>query len=206
VPGTRRMSERMLNQPLNEFMDQNFFGPLGLSTMTYNPLLKHRREIIAPTEDDNYFRKNLIWGTVHDQGAAMMGGVGGHAGLFANANDLAILMQMNLQNGNYGGHKYFNTNVVTEFSKRQFSNSRRGLGWDKPDLDGNGPTSNLASASTFGHTGFTGTGAWVDPENQLIYIFLSNRVYPDAGNSKLVKYNIRTRIHDVIYKSIVPKT
>ncbi|MHC2991612.1 glycosyl hydrolase, partial [Pontibacter sp. HJ8] len=202
----KRMAEKMLNQPLNEFMDQNFYGPLGLSTMTYNPLLKLPREVIAPTEDDNYFRKNLIWGTVHDQGAAMMGGVGGHAGLFSNANDLAVLLQMNLQNGNYGGHKYFNTNVVTDFSKRQFTTSRRGLGWDKPDPDGNGPTSNMASATTFGHTGFTGTGAWVDPENQLIYIFLSNRVYPDAGNSKLVKYNIRTRIHDVIYKSIVPKT
>ncbi|PKV63371.1 beta-glucosidase-like glycosyl hydrolase [Pontibacter ramchanderi] len=202
----KRMSERMLNQPLNEFMDQNFYGPLGLSTMTYNPLLKHSRDVIVPTEDDNYFRKNLIWGTVHDQGAAMMGGVGGHAGLFSNANDLAVLLQMNLQNGNYGGHKFYNTPVVTEFSKRQSTISRRGLGWDKPDPDGNGPTSNLASKSTFGHTGFTGTGAWVDPENQLIYIFLSNRVYPDAGNSKLVKYNIRTRIHDVIYKSIVPKT
>jgi len=174
--------------------------------MTYNPLLKLPREIIAPTENDNYFRKNLIWGTVHDQGAAMMGGVGGHAGLFSNANDLAILLEMNLQNGNYGGHKFFNTSVVPEFTKRQSTHSRRGLGWDKPDPDGNGPTSNMASAATFGHTGFTGTGAWVDPQNQLIYIFLSNRVYPDAGNSKLVKYNIRTRIHDVIYKSIVPKT
>ncbi|MDX5438584.1 MAG: serine hydrolase, partial [Pontibacter sp.] len=185
---------------------QNFYAPLGLSTMTYTPLIKHPREVIAPTEDDNYFRKNLIWGTVHDQAAAMMGGVGGHAGLFSNANDLAILMQMNMNNGNYGGHKFYNTDVVTEFAKRQFSNSRRGLGWDKPAPDVNGPTSSLASPSTFGHTGFTGTGAWADPENKLIYIFLSNRVYPDAANTKLVKYNIRSRIHDVIYKAMVPKT
>ncbi|WP_371415936.1 glycoside hydrolase family 3 N-terminal domain-containing protein [Pontibacter sp. SGAir0037] len=203
----KRMAEKMLNQPLDEFMDQNFYTPLGLSTMTYKPLLKHPREIIAPTEDDNYFRKNLIWGTVHDQGAAMMGGVGGHAGLFSNANDLAILMQMNLQNGQYGGHNYYNSKVVSEFAKKQFSGSRRGLGWDKPATDGgNGPTSNLASAETFGHTGFTGTAAWADPDTNLIYIFLSNRVYPDAGNQKLVKYNIRSRIHDVIYKAIVPKT
>ncbi|WP_242927758.1 glycoside hydrolase family 3 N-terminal domain-containing protein [Pontibacter vulgaris] len=202
----KRVAEKMLNQPLNEFLDQNFYAPLGLSTMTFNPLLKHPREVIAPTEDDRYFRKNLIWGTVHDQGAAMLGGVGGHAGLFSNANDLAILLQMDMQNGTYGGHKFYNTNVVTEFSRKQFKDSRRGLGWDKPDPDGNGPTSALAPLSTFGHTGFTGTGAWVDPENKLIYIFLSNRVYPDAGNSKLVKYNIRTRIHDVVYKAIVPKT
>ncbi|WP_250419121.1 MULTISPECIES: glycoside hydrolase family 3 N-terminal domain-containing protein [Pontibacter] len=202
----KRMAEHMLNQPIDEFLEQNIYAPLGMSTLTYNPLLKHPREIIAPTEDDNYFRKTLIWGTVHDQGAAMLGGVGGHAGLFSNANDLAKLMQMNLQNGEYGGHKFFNTHVVSEFAKKQFKNSRRGLGWDKPAPDGNGPTSNLASLSTYGHTGFTGTAAWVDPENNLIYIFLSNRVFPDAGNTKLVKYNIRTRIHDVIYKAIVPKT
>ncbi|RAU82237.1 glycosyl hydrolase [Pontibacter arcticus] len=202
----KRVAETLLNQPLDEFMDQNFYAPLGLSTMTYKPLLKHKQENIAPTEKDNYFRHNLLWGTVHDQGAAMLGGVAGHAGLFSNANDLAILLQMNLQNGNYGGHKYYNTSVVPEFSKKQFINNRRGLGWDKPETDGNGPTSALAPLSTFGHTGFTGTSAWVDPENKLIYIFLSNRVYPDAGNNKLVEYNIRTRIHDAIYKSIVPKT
>ncbi|WP_345161858.1 glycoside hydrolase family 3 N-terminal domain-containing protein [Pontibacter saemangeumensis] len=202
----KRVAEKLLNQPLDEFMDQNFYAPLGLSTMTYKPLLKHSRDVIAPTEDDRYFRNNLIWGSVHDQGAAMLGGVAGHAGLFSNANDLAILLQMNLQNGKYGGQDYFNTNVVPEFSKKQTNDSRRGLGWDKPEPEGNGPTSDMAPMSTFGHTGFTGTGAWVDPENKLIYVFLSNRVFPDAGNNKLVKYNIRTRIHDVIYKAIIPKT
>jgi len=202
----KRVAEKLLNQPLDEFMDQNFYEPLGLSTLGYKPLLKHPLSIIAPTEDDTYFRHNLIWGTVHDPGAAMLGGVAGHAGLFSNANDLAILLQMNLQNGNYGGHDYFNTDVVTEFSKKQFKGSRRGLGWDKPEPEEGGPTSAMAPKSTFGHSGFTGTGAWVDPDNNLIYIFLSNRVYPDAGNNKLVKYNIRTRIHDVVYKAIIPKT
>ncbi|TPE43772.1 glycosyl hydrolase [Pontibacter mangrovi] len=202
----KRVAETMLNQPIEDFLDQNIYAPLGLSTLTYTPLLKHPRERIAPTEDDTYFRKNLIRGTVHDQGAAMMGGVGGHAGLFANANDLAILMQMNMNNGNYGGHRYFSTDVVSRFAQQQFDGNRRGLGWDKPALDGNGPTSAMASPSTFGHTGFTGTAAWADPENKLIYIFLSNRVYPDASNNKLVKYNIRTRIHDVIYRAMVPKT
>ncbi|WP_347159782.1 glycoside hydrolase family 3 N-terminal domain-containing protein [Pontibacter chitinilyticus] len=202
----KRVAEKLLNQPLDEFMEQNFYEPLGLSTMGYKPLLEHPMASIAPTEDDTYFRHNLIWGTVHDPGAAMLGGVAGHAGLFSNANDLAILLQMDLNNGKYGGHDYFNTNVVTEFSKKQFQDSRRGLGWDKPEPEGGGPTSALAPPSTFGHTGFTGTGAWVDPDNQLIYIFLSNRVYPDAGNNKLVKYNIRTRIHDVVYKALIPKT
>ncbi|WP_230679832.1 glycoside hydrolase family 3 N-terminal domain-containing protein [Pontibacter rufus] len=202
----KRVAEKLLNQPLDEFMDQNFYEPLGLRTMGYKPLLSHPIEAIAPTEEDTYFRHNLIRGTVHDPGAAMLGGVAGHAGLFSNANDLAILLQMNLQNGNYGGHDYFSTDVVTEFSKKQFKGSRRGLGWDKPEPETGGPTSALAPMSTFGHSGFTGTGAWVDPDNKLIYIFLSNRVYPDAGNNKLVKYNIRTRIHDVVYKAIIPKT
>ncbi|WP_245842531.1 glycoside hydrolase family 3 N-terminal domain-containing protein [Pontibacter ummariensis] len=202
----KHVAEKLLNQPLDEFMEQNFYSPLGLSTMTYKPLQKYPDDLIAPTEDDNYFRHHMLRGTVHDQGAAILGGVAGHAGLFSNANDLATLLQMNLQNGNYGGYRYFNSDVVTEFSKRQSNNSRRGLGWDKPEPDGNGPTSDLAPQSTFGHTGFTGTGAWVDPENKLIYIFLSNRVFPDAGNNKLVKYNIRTRIHDVVYKAMIPKT
>ena len=174
--------------------------------MTYNPLDKFQPTAIAPTEIDNYFRRQLLQGTVHDQGAALCGGVGGHAGLFSNANDLAMLMQMNLQNGNYGGQQYFKKKVVTEFAKRQSKSSRRGLGWDKPEPSGkNGPTSNLASQNTFGHTGFTGTCVWVDPDTNLVYVFLSNRIYPDAENTKLVQYNIRTRIHDVIYKSILPK-
>jgi len=146
-----------------------------------------------------------LQGTVHDEGAAMLGGTAGHAGLFSNANDLAILMQMDLQNGNYGGQRYFKTPVVTEFSKSASKDSRRGIGWDKPEPGGNGPTSDLAPLSTYGHTGFTGTGVWVDPDNNLIYIFLSNRVHPDSENEKLLKYNIRTRIHDVVYQSLEPK-
>jgi CubicO group peptidase (beta-lactamase class C family) len=202
----KKLAEKMLKQDLNEFMDQNFYAPLGLTTMTFNPLAKFPRERIAPTEQDKYFRKSLVWGKVHDQMAAMSGGVAGHAGLFSNANDLAVLMQMDLNNGNYGGKKYFNTQVVREFSKRQNKENRRGLGWDKMDPAGNGPTSDLAPPSTFGHSGFTGTCAWIDPVNKVIYIFLSNRVHPDAENNKLVKYNIRTRIHDVVYKSIIPKS
>ena len=202
----RRVAEKLLNQNISDFMDQNFYAPMGLKTMGFNPLARFDKAEIVPTENDTYFRKSLVWGTVHDQGAAMLGGVAGHAGLFSNAMDLAALMQMNLQNGTYGGHRFFNSNVVSEFAQRPFKGNRRGLGWDMAAPDGVGATSTLASLNTYGHTGFTGTCAWVDPENKLVYIFLSNRVNPDGTNNKLTSYNIRTRIHDVIYKSMIPKT
>jgi len=199
----KRICEKLLNQPIDEFLAQNFYKPLGLSTMTYKPLAKMSMDQIAPTEDDKLFRKSLVRGCVHDPGAAMFGGVAGHAGLFSNALDLAILMQMNLQQGYYGGEKFFLPSTIDQFSKKQFERNRRGLGWDKPDPDGNGPTSDYASPNTFGHTGFTGTAVWIDPDQNLVYVFLSNRVYPDAGNTKLIKNNIRTKIHDVIYESIL---
>ncbi|MFB9864024.1 glycoside hydrolase family 3 N-terminal domain-containing protein [Rufibacter immobilis] len=202
----KRIAERLLNQPLPDFLEQNFYAPLGTSTLTFNPLDKFLKEQIAPTAPTSAYKTDTpLQGTVHDGNAALLGGKAGHAGLFSNANDLAILMQMDLQNGNYGGQQYFKTPVVTEFSQNTSKDSRRGLGWDKPEPEGNGPTSDLAPLSTFGHTGFTGTGTWLDPENNIIYIFLSNRVYPDAENDKLLKYNIRTRIHDVVYQSLEPK-
>jgi CubicO group peptidase (beta-lactamase class C family) len=202
----KRLAERLLNQPLPDFLEQNFYAPLGAASLTFNPLNKFLKEQIAPTAPGSAFKPGVpLQGTVHDGNAAILGGKAGHAGLFSNANDLAILMQMDLQNGNYGGQQYFKTSVVTEFSENGSKNSRRGIGWDKPDPEGNGPTSDLAPLSTFGHTGFTGTGTWIDPENNIIYIFLSNRVYPDSENDKLLQYNIRTRIHDVVYQSLEPK-
>lgn len=197
----KRLSEKLLNEPIDGFLTRTFYRPLGLGSMTYNPLQRFPKSCIAPTEKDTYFRRELLQGSVHDQTAALVGGVGGHAGLFATANDLAVLMQMNLQNGQYGGTTYFKNPVVSEFARTQAG--RRGLGWDHGDPSKpEGPTSNLSPASTFGHTGFTGTCVWMDPENNILYIFLSNRVYPDAGNNKLRQYNIRTRIHEVIYKAI----
>ena len=199
----KRLAEKVLQQPIEQFLRQKFYAPLGLGSMTYNPLAKFPKSCIAPTENDTFYRHTLLQGSVHDQTAALVGGVGGHAGLFSNANDLAVLMQMNLQNGRYGGQRFFQTPVVTEFARNVEAGSRRGLGWDRGDPSKpEGPTSNLSPASTFGHTGFTGTCVWMDPENKILYIFLSNRVYPDAGNKKLVQYNIRTRIHDVIYKAL----
>lgn len=201
----KRLSEKLLKQPLSEFLPKEFYKPLGLGSMTYNPLTRFPKSCIAPTENDTYYRREQLQGTVHDQTAALVGGVGGHAGLFATANDLAVLMQMNLQNGRYGGTNFFQTPVVTEFSHPQVAGNKRGLGWDRGDpTKPEGPTSRLAPASTFGHTGFTGTCVWLDPDNQILYVFLSNRVYPDAGNVKLRTYNIRTRIQEVVYKAMAP--
>lgn len=198
----QRVAEKMLNQPLDEFVQQNFYEPLGAATLGFNPLSRYASSEIAPTENDKIYRRSPVAGTVHDERAAMMGGVAGHAGLFGSATDLAKLGQMWLQNGYYGGTRFFRPETINLFTSRTYLTSRRGIGWDKPlQSDTNGPTSVYASPSTFGHTGFTGTCIWVDPEFDLVYVFLSNRVYPDR-NSKLISANIRSRIQDVIYKSI----
>ncbi len=184
-------------------MEQNFYAPLGLQTLTYRPLCKFSQLRIAPTEEDKLFRNTLVRGTVHDEGAALCGGVAGHAGLFSNAHDLAVLMQMNLQDGYYGGTRYLQPGTVARFSTRQFNDSRRGLGWDKPEYrrDG-GPTAPEASYQSYGHLGFTGTSVWVDPKYELVYVFLSNRVHPDARNTKLLTEGIRTKIQSVVYRAM----
>ena len=199
----QHLAEKILNQPMEEFLEQNIYEPIGAYTLGYLPRKKFPASQIAPTEDDKLFRKKLLTGYVHDQGAAMHGGIAGHAGLFSTANDLAKLGQMWLQKGAYGGHYYFKPETLALFTSKQYENSRRGLGWDKPvPSDPVGPTSIYASSKTFGHTGFTGTCIWVDPEFNLVYVFLSNRVYPDMNNNKILNANIRPRIQDVIYQSI----
>lgn len=200
----QKIIERITNQPIDEFLEQNFYDRLGLYSLTYHPLRKFSKERIAPTEIDDTFRKRLIQGYVHDPGAAMYGGVAGHAGLFGTANDLAVIMQMMLQDGNYGGLNLLEEKTIKEFTKCQSDQSRRAWGWDKPAQERNkgGGAGLLAPKSSFGHTGFTGTAVWADPENDLIYVFLSNRVYPNASNNALLKDNVRTDIHDLIYKSI----
>lgn len=197
-------SKRYNLSSADEYLDYRFYKPLGLATMSYNPREKFSTYSIIPTENDKKWRKQIVHGHVHDMGAAMLGGVSGHAGLFSNANDLAILMQMLLNGGNYAGIRYFNPNTIRTFTTKQNTKSRRGLGFDKPepDLAKRGLTSAGAPESTFGHTGFTGTCAWVDPDNNLVYIFLSNRVYPNMNNWKLVKNKIRSRIQDQIYIAV----
>ncbi|MGC3946036.1 MAG: serine hydrolase [Chryseolinea sp.] len=198
----QRLAEKVLNQPINEFVEQNFYEPLGAYTAGFMPLDRFPKQQIAPTEYDRIYRRTLVVGTVHDERGALMGGVAGHAGLFGTASDLAKLGQMLLQEGYYGGYRYYKPETVRLFTNKQFDKSRRGLGWDKPvQSDWSSPTSLKASPRTFGHTGFTGTCLWVDPEFDLVYVFLSNRVYPDRSG-KLISANIRSRIQDVIYDAI----
>lgn len=195
--------ERVSDMPLDCYVDSVFYKSMGMSTLTFNPLCKFPLKRITPTERDNVFRHVLVWGTVHDQIAAMKGGVSGHAGLFGNAHDIAKVLQMHLQDGSYGGKQYLQEETVNEFRTKQNENSRRGLGWDKPEKgDEYNPASRYASFDSFGHSGFTGTVAWADPTFDLVFVFLSNRIYPDMGNGKLNDFNIRKRIQDVVYESI----
>ena len=195
--------EKITDQPFDEYVYNNFYKSLGLTTMGYKPLERFSKNRIAPTELDTAFRKQLVHGYVHDPGAAMLGGVSGHAGLFSDANDLAVVMQMLLQDGEYGGAKYLSANTIHDFTKQQFplDENRRGVCFDKPYPEYNelGPCCQSVSQKSFGHSGFTGTYTWADPENGLVYVFLSNRVYPDAANWKISKMDIRTDIHQAMY-------
>ena len=183
-----------------------FHDCLGMSNTSYNCLDYLDKDRIVPTEEDFTFRSQLLDGYVHDMGAAMQGGIGGHAGLFSNANDLAKLMQMYLQNGEYAGERYLSKEVVKEFTKCQFpdNDNRRGAGFDKPALTNQkgGPASENANQEGFGHSGFTGTLVWACPKTQIVYVFLSNRIYPDATNKKLLTMDVRTNIMEVIFNSI----
>jgi beta-N-acetylhexosaminidase len=196
--------ENHYKEKINTYTDKVFYKTLGLSTMTYNPKNKFYTNRLIPTEEDKDFRKQLLVGDVHDQGAAMLGGVGGHAGLFSNANDVAIVMQMLLNKGTYGGAIYFKPETVQKFTTQYAPSNRRGLGFDKPEPDPakSSPAAKGASLATFGHTGFTGTCTWVDPEYNLVYVFLSNRINPSVDNKKLIEMNVRTDIQQVIYDAI----
>lgn len=195
----KEVVEHQSGASLDKYVSSEFYEPLGMRTAGFNPRQRFERKKIVPTEHDNYFRKTLLQGYVHDQGAALVNGVSGHAGLFASANDLAILNQVLLNGGKYGGVEYFKPETVDLFTSSQSGVSRRGLGFDRGD-GGNYP-SPLAPAATYGHTGYTGTCVWVDPKNELIYIFLSNRIYPSVSN-KLNSLRIRPRIQDAIYEAI----
>ena len=201
-------TEKITGKAFDQFLNENFYRPLGLTRFGFSPRKKYPLSEIVPTENDTIFRKQLVRGDVHDPAAAMMGGVSGNAGIFSDANDLAVLMQMLLNKGTYGGVRYLNPNTVDLFTRSQFvqNHNRRGLLFDKPEPDSSksSPCAKECSPLTFGHQGFTGTCVWVDPKYDLIYIFLSNRVNPDAGNDKLVRLNVRTSIQSAIYKAILP--
>ena len=188
---------------LDHYVYDEFYEPMGLRKTGYKPLSFMDESYIAPTEQDTTFRKQLLKGFVHDPGAALFGGVAGHAGLFSNAAELAALMQMLLNGGSYKGRVYFKAGTIQLFTSYQSTMSRKGFGFDKPQANANdaGPCSNYCSAYTYGHQGFTGTCVWVDPSQQLVFVFLSNRVYP-YENSAINKWNIRSLVQDYIYKSL----
>jgi CubicO group peptidase (beta-lactamase class C family) len=184
------------------------YNGIGANSLTYNPLRFYGKDKIVPTERDDFFRKIILHGRVHDEGAALLNGISGHAGLFGNANDLTKLMQLYLQKGNYGGVQYIKPEVVAEFTKYQFPElkNRRGIAFDKLDFNkkiSNGPQS--ASEESFGHSGFTGVFTWADPKYNLTYLFLSNRVYPTRENGKISTLNIRTEVGEAIYRCIKNK-
>ncbi len=199
--------QRIKNTSQDQYVENEIYKRLGLKNIGYKPREKWPLERITPTEDDKTFRKQLIHGDVHDQGAALFGGVGGHAGLFSNTNDLAVLMQMYMQYGHYGGDTLYKKEVLELFTSSPYLQShrnRRGIAFDKPVISGvGGPTCNYCSSNkSFGHSGFTGTLTWADPENGFVYVFLSNRVYPDAENRKILSLSIRTRVQKVLLDAI----
>ena len=198
------MVERWADMRLDDYAMKNLYQPLGAYTTGFNPLNRFPASRIVPTENDTLWRKQLLRGYVHDQGAAMCGGVAGHAGVFSNANDLGKIMQMYLNKGSYGGERYISEKTVEEFTRCRFpgTGNRRGLGFDRPEPSGKGTPYSGVSAHSYGHTGFTGTMTWMDPDNGLLYIFLSNRVHPNAENKTLMNKDIRGRIQEVFYEAL----
>lgn len=191
------MADSINQQRLDAFVREQFYQPLGMNHTTYLPLQHFPKSRIAPTEKDYLWREQLIHGTVHDPAAALLGGVSGNAGLFSTASDLGILGQMLLNGGHYGGRQFLEAHTIEQFTASQ-AHTHRGLGFDKPSNSQN----MYMSPSAFGHMGFTGCAFWVDPEHDLVYVFLSNRVHPDASNNLLARERIREKVHQAIYDSI----
>lgn len=201
----KKYIEKTHSTQLDRLAEDFLYKPIGAFQTTFNPLGKFPKNRIVPSEEDKYYRYQTIQGHVHDMGAAMQGGVGGHAGLFSNANDVAKIMQMYLQGGEYGGTQFLDSRTIKKFNTCYFcdKNVRRGVGFDKPQLEDKGPTCGCISRKSFGHSGFTGTYTWADPEEEIVYVFLSNRTYPSASNTLLVKSALRTRIQEAIYDAIM---
>ena len=197
--------EDQYKQRMDQLVEEKFYAPIGASHLGYLPLQEIDVNQVVPSEMDDYYRQAEVQGFVHDMGAAMQNGVGGHAGLFSNANDVAKMMQMFMQGGLYGGRNFFSPSTISHFNTRHYEslNNRRGIGFDKQQFEDPGPTCLCASDQSFGHSGFTGTFAWADPVSDLVYVFLSNRTYPTMENTKMVDTNLRSEIQRVIYKAIV---
>ena len=201
-----KVVESISGLTLDQYVQKTFYSPLGMATTTFKPWQRFGTERVVPTEEERHFRRQLLRGYVHDEGAAMFGGVSGHAGLFSNAYDLSILYQMLLNEGELNGHRFLKPETIRLFTAYGSDISRRGLGFDKPEKDNEKRKepypSSQASPLTYGHTGFTGTCVWVDPESKLVYVFLSNRVYNTRDNNLLGRMNIRGKIQDAIYEAL----
>ena len=199
--GFMDMQEELSERDL--FVDllyKSFYEPLGMERTLYKPLIKYDVNSIVPTEDESYWRKQLLQGHVHDPNAALMGGIGGNAGMFSTTNDLVKLCQMLLNKGYYHNERYFKAETVEKFTSAQ-ENSSRGLGFNKRTITTTGyGMADSSSIMTYGHTGFTGTCFWIDPDEDLVYIFLSNRVHPKVNN-RIYEYGIRKSIHNSAYSS-----
>jgi beta-N-acetylhexosaminidase len=201
-----KIVEQITGMTLDEYVAKTFYQPMGMATTGFKPRNRFAVDRMVPTETEKHFRKQTTQGDVHDEGASMFGGVAGHAGLFSDAYDLAMLYQMLLDGGEFNGERYLKKETINLFTTYHSKNSRRGYGFDKPEKDNairkDPYPSFLASPETFGHTGFTGTCVWVDPKNNLVYVFLSNRVYPTRDNGKLSQMGIRGKIQDAIYRAL----
>lgn len=200
----RFLVDRLAGMPMDEYLVKEFYAPMGLERTLYLPLRRLPKSEIIPSTNDRFLRKSVLQGFVHDECAAFQGGVGGNAGLFSNAREIARIYQMLLNGGELDGHRYLSRETCKLFTTEVSKISRRGLGFDKPDVKApdKSPCAKSAPISVYGHTGFTGTCAWVDPVNELIYVFLSNRTYPDATNRKLMELDIRPQIQEVLYKAM----
>lgn len=197
--------ERKYQKPLNVLAHEFLYEPLELKRTLFNPWKVFPKDEIVPSEVDNYFRHRELRGYVHDMGAAMLGGVGGHAGLFSNSEEVFKIMQIYLQKGNANGHQFFSSKTFDIFNQCYYceQGNRRGVGFDKPQLEGEGSTCGCVPSNSYGHMGFTGTYTWVDPDQELIFVFLSNRTYPSMSNNLLGQQNIRTRMQSLVYKSLI---
>jgi beta-N-acetylhexosaminidase len=199
----KKIVEKESQRSFDQFLYASLYEPMGLRNIRFNPLNYFPYQRIVPSENDMVFRKQIVQGFVHDPGAAMLGGVGGHAGVFANATDLGAMMQLFLNDGNYANHQYIDAKVVHEYTKAQNPGNRRGAGFDRPTVGNGGPSSGLVSQKSFGHSGFTGTLAWADPVYKVNYVFLSNRVYPSSENWKIRDMNIRSEVQRIVYEAII---
>ena len=197
--------EKKYKKPLNDLADEFLYEPLGLERTLFNPWKFVPKDEIVPSEIDDYFRHRELRGYVHDMGAAMQGGIGGHAGLFSNAEEVYYIMQMYLQKGSVNGYEFITSKTFDEFNRCYYCDkgNRRGVGFDKPQLKGEGSTCGCVSKVSFGHMGFTGTYAWADPDQELIFVFLSNRTYPSMSNNLLGQKNVRTRMQALVYKALI---